>query len=1188
MNQIHNVGRSWCHEGRQARGRDGGHPSRRRRLGRASPGVTRASEGQDVKLDEQGMSSDAAQRTAGSPARQASGAARQSSGAAQQSSGTARQSRGAARYRLTMRPILSASAPALDEDQQAVVAHRGGPLLVLAGPGTGKTTTLVEAVVNRIEQDHLTPGEVLVLTFSRKAAAELRERITARLGFTSVGPSAATFHSFCYALVRQYQPAAAFIEPLRLLSAPEQEVVVRDLLAGSVDTGRIAWPALVRNCLLTRGLAAEMRDVIARTRSLAMDPGDLVHMAKAADDAEAMAHIDEETWGAVAEFIEDYLDVLDSQGAIDYSELIHRAVLLAERPDVRRELRERFAAVFVDEYQDTDPAQVRLLRALAGDGKDLIVVGDPDQSIYAFRGADVRGILDFPSTFRQADGSPAPVRVLSVSRRAGGTLLTASRRIAERLPLSQLPASAVRKHRGLRAADGVAAGSLEVYTYPSLGAELDGIADLLRRAHLEDGIRWRDMAVLVRSGRRSIAIIRRVLGAAGVPVDVAGDELPLPEEPAVAPLLLALRCAADPTALTPEVARALLLSPLAGADAGDVRRLGRALRAEERLAAAARGQPLAAVRPSAHLIRDAVANPEILTTIDDIVAAPARRLGALLGTARDILTAGGAADEALWSIWAGTSWPRRLLKQSEQGGQAGQRAHRDLDAICELFHAAERAEERAGHRGALNFIAEIEAQQIPADTLAEQGVRGEGVRLLTAHRSKGLEWRLVVVTGVQEHVWPDLRRRGSLLQSDRIRPDGLTAVPSLASILAEERRLFYVAITRARERLVVTAVRSPQDDGDQPSRFLDELAVTPVAVDQRPSRPMTLSGLVAELRAAAVDPDASQALRDAAARRLARLAAATDDIGRPLVPAAHPSRWWGLAEISQSTVPVRDPNEPVRLSPSAVETLHDCPLKWFLRREARADTARTGALGFGSVVHALAAEVGDGVTPAELDALIERLDRVWAQLSFEAAWQSEQQREEARAALARFLAWHLQARGRAYVAGEHAFDVTVSLGDGKTPVRLTGRMDRVERDSEGRAWIVDFKTGKTVPPDKDIERHPQLGVYQLAVEAGALDGLAGFGGQRPQPGGAELVQLRRDAPRARRDNGDDAPVPPKVQPQPVPDRDADGATWVERIVLDAALRVMGERFQPQPSEDCDRCEFRRACPARPEGRQVVE
>ncbi|MGW0472744.1 ATP-dependent helicase, partial [Streptomyces coeruleorubidus] len=423
-----------------------------------------------------------------------------------------------------------------------MVDHTTGPLLVLAGPGTGKTTTLVESVAERIARGH-DPERVLVLTFSRKAAVELRDRMALRCG-AARAPQATTFHSFCYALVRAHQDSDLFVEPLRLLSGPEQDVAVRELLAGQMDLERLGlahvrWPDELRACLTTRGFADEVRAVLARTRELGLGPDALDAFARRTGRPD---------WRAAAAFLAEYLDVLDLQGVIDYAELVHRAVLLARRPEVAAWLAARYDAVYVDEYQDTDPAQVRLLHALAGGGRTLVAFGDPDQSIYAFRGADVNGILDFPHAFPRADGRPAPVAVLRTSRRSGAALLAATRLLTQRMPLTRLPAEKVRAHRELAPVrDG---GRVEAYTYPTPGTELDNIADILRRAHLEDGVPWSEMAVLVRAGSRTVPTVRRALTAAGVPVDVDGDDVPLRHEPAVAPLLTALRAVATAEAGT--------------------------------------------------------------------------------------------------------------------------------------------------------------------------------------------------------------------------------------------------------------------------------------------------------------------------------------------------------------------------------------------------------------------------------------------------------------------------------------------------------------------------------------------------------------------------------------------------------------------------------------------------------------
>ncbi|MFE4368822.1 ATP-dependent helicase [Streptomyces sp. NPDC056835] len=1118
-------------------------------------------------------------------------------------------------YRLVRTPPVPVDPPWLDAAQRGVVDHETGPLLVLAGPGTGKTTTLVESVAARVGRG-ADPERILVLTFSRKAAVELRDRMAVRLGGRR-GPQATTFHSFCYALIRAHQEAELFTEPLRLLSGPEQDVAVRDLLAGQLDLeragrGRVRWPDELRACLTTRGFADEVRAVLARSRELGLGPDALAAFARRTGRPD---------WSAAAAFLAEYLDNLDMQGVLDYAELVHRAVLLAARPEVGARLTERYDAVFVDEYQDTDPAQVRLLRALAGRGRTLVAFGDPDQSIYAFRGADVNGILDFPYAFPRRDGRPAPVKVLTTSRRSGDRLLTATRQLTRRMPLPRLPAEKVRVHREPAAVR--AGGTVETYTFPTPSTELDNIADILRRAHLEDGVPWRDMAVLVRAGGRTIPSIRRALTSAGVPLEIDGDDLPLRHEPAVAPLLTALRAVAeaairrparavaeaapDPQAdagaepdsvdsnvpgvadvravaavpvdsaasasvtswLDVETALALLTSPLGGMDAADLRRLGRALRDEER----AGGNRVPAASDA--LLARALAEPERLVAHDPAYARGAQRLGALLRKARELLEGGGTAEEALWELWDGTPWPARLERSALRGGAGGRNADRDLDAVCALFDAAARAEERTGGRGALNFLEEVDAQDIAADTLSHRAVRPDAVRLMTAHRSKGLEWRLVVVAGVQEGLWPDLRRRGSLLEADRIGRDGLAEPLSPGALLMEERRLFYVAATRARDRLVVTAVKAPADDGDQPSRFLTELGVEPRDITGRPRRPLAVAALVAELRATTVDPEASPALREAAARRLARLAALSDEDGQALVPAAHPHRWWGLYEPTHSTVPLRDRDQPLALSGSALDQLaNTCALQWFLGREVKADAPATAAQGFGNVVHVLADEVASGRTPADLDVLMERLDSVWDALAFDAPWKSQQEKAQARVALERFLRWHVMDRGRTPAATEHGFDVTLEAG--AYEVRIRGSMDRVEKDAEGRAYVVDFKTGKQAPTKDEVAHHPQLAVYQLAVREGALDEI--FDGRRPEPGGAELVQLRQAAPK--KEGGEELP---KVQAQ-----EPLAGEWVGELLTTAAGRVLDERFTPTTGQHCGHCAFRASCSAQPEGQQVVE
>lgn len=1078
-------------------------------------------------------------------------------------------------YRL-VRPGSTAvpAAPPLDEHQRGVVEHEGGPLLVLAGPGTGKTTTLVEAIVHRVEERGARPEEVLALTFSRKAAEQLRDRVTARLGRTVATALGSTFHSFAYGLIRQHAPAELYEGPLRLLSAAEQDVVLQELLTDHPES--VTWPPELARAVGTRGFAGEVAGVLARAREKGLEGADL-HRLGVQEGRPAFA--------AAGLFLDQYLTVLDSLGAIDYADLIRRAVHVAE--EHRAELRSRYRHVFVDEYQDTDPGQVALLRALAGDGRDLVVVGDPHQSIYAFRGAEVRGILEFPTAFPRSDGAPAPVAVLGTTRRFGPRLLRAGQRVAARLPLPAALPEAARETFLAPRSEHPEPGRVQVLTYDTERAELEHVADLLRRAHLEEGLPWSDMAVLVRSGRSTLPALRRALVAAGVPAEVASDDTPLVAEPAVRTLVDALDAVlhlddTDPQHagyLDTTRAHGLLQSPLAGLDAADVRVLGRVLRAAEKSAAATEGRT---PRSSPDLLREAVVAPEALGVSaqhPEPAVRAAAALAALLRRARVLLEAGAASEEVLWELWDGTSWPERLLTASGRSGPQARSAHRDLDAVCALFDEAARIEDRRGHTGLATFLATLSAQQIPADTLAEQGIRGEAVRLLTAHRSKGLEWRLVVVAHVQEGGWPDLRRRATLLEADRIDRDQLRPPTTTRELLADERRLFYVACTRARERLVVTAVASTDDDGEQPSRFLAELGLTPQHRQGRPPRPLSLAGLVAELRRTAADTDVPEPLRRAAAHRLARLTEEHRE-GRVRVPAADPATWWGTRAATQAPEPLRAEGEPVRLSASALTSLEQCPTRWFLESEAGGQRASTQAQGFGNIVHALADRIGRGEVelppageagPGEVGEVVEQLmghvDEVWEQVPFRTPWSSSREREEVRAALSRFLSWHQRPDPRTVVGTERRITATVPLPDGQQVV-LHGYADRVEVDAEGRVVVVDLKTGKYAPTAAETAEHPQLGLYQLAVEHGALDDVV----PEAEPGGAELWQLRQEV----RSNL-------KVQRQEPQEPDAEGVRPIERQLMGAVGALREERFPARPGNHCQHCDFAPLCPAHNSG-----
>jgi superfamily I DNA/RNA helicase/RecB family exonuclease len=1078
-------------------------------------------------------------------------------------------------YRLVRRPVRGAEPPVLDAAQQQVVSHSGGPLLVLAGPGTGKTTAIVETVVDRITVRGLDPTRVLVLTFSRKAAQELRERITLRLDRTTTEPLALTFHSYAYALVRR-EFVLAGDEPPILLSGPEQLQEVRRMLRGEAADGAKYWPDRLRPLLGTRGFAAELRDFLLRAAERGLDGQELTRLGESTrrDD-----------WVAAGAFLTRYAARFDLAPvpAYDYAEIVRIAGRLLGQAAVRQRERRAYDAVLVDEYQDTDPAQEHLLHALAGDGRELIVVGDPDQSIYAFRGADSDAIGRFPARFRAPDGAAAKVVALRTCRRGGPVLVAASRRVAARLPAvrGMEDQAAKRDHRGISPLPSAAPGDVRVVVAASVRQEAALIADTLRRAHLIDHVPWSSMAVLVRSAARQVPVLQRALAGAGVPVAVAGDELPLTADPGTGPLLRLIGCALRPESLTEELAAELLTGPLGGTDSLGLRRLHRLLRsaqaaggqAEEsgpsddlgesvaQPASSAAG-PLAAALLEPGALTAAGWRPDRRLAAADQALAAARRVTGLLDLARKTAS-DGTASEVLWSVWSASGLAAQWQAASATGGASGATADTDLDAVMTLFDTAARFDARMPPGSMPLFLDSLTGQEIAGDTLAERAQRGDVVAISTAHRAKGLEWDLVVVAGVQEGTWPDLRQRGSLLgmdelvdaASDRVplaRARDAAAVALSSKLLDEERRLFYVGVTRARRRLVVTAVGG-DDSEERPSRFLAELAGDEIAIGQvagSSRRWLSLPALTAELRRAAADARLAEPVRLAAARQLARLAAAG-------VSGASPRHWYPLTQWSGAG-PISD--GAVRVSPSQVDKFVTCGLRWLLESAVGASPP-SSAGHLGTVIHAAAALAAQGADQADV---AKRIDEIWHQLDFGSAWYSIRQRERAEQMIGKFLDWQRQ-NPRELIAVEQRLRVRIDQ------ILIAGQVDRLERDAQGSAIVVDLKTGTSKPSAADLQRNPQLGVYQLAILLGAFAELG-----LTEPGGAELVQVGKAG----------SPKQATVQRQRALAADPD-PSWARTLIEQVAAEMAGPRFRATVNDGCRTCRAAICCPVDERGGQVT-
>lgn len=1135
--------------------------------------------------------------------------------------------RGGRAYRLVRPARVERRAVPLDAVQRAVVEHENGPLLVLGGPGTGKTTIVASALIRAIEHG-VSPDRLLAFTFSRKAALRLREDVVAQLGQATFEPAIRTFHGYAFGLLRQVAARRGQPAP-RLLSGPEQDVVIRDLLAGDVAGIGVQWPERLLPALRTRGFAAELRDLLLRCYERGVDPVTLARWGSkhGRDD-----------WVAAARFMQQYADVTELRdasmantraagAAYDPAELIRAAVcVLDDDPELLAEQRQQFPQVFVDEYHDVDPAQRELLQLLCGGGRFLVAFADPDQAIFEFRGSEPGQVREFGEQFRTMRGESAPTITLHTCYRSPEQLVSATRRIAQRLrgpashrrleaapsnnkpalvgdeafpgsgelvedttlsegplgrpvenekparsdtPLgNRAPADNIGSpgggalveneesaRNGVSASDVTLAGNASsassaapsgsdnepsVHVFRSASQESAFIAHQLRHEHVRHGVAWSRMAVIVRSGVRNIAGVRRALAQCGVPVRLDAEHVALAEQPAVAALLLLVKCALRPDTLDEDAAVALLSSPLAGVDALTMRKL----RSQLRRLAIASGSDASSMAMLVEVLRD----PADLVSIESPWVAPVRRVANLLRVAQQ---APPTPEQVLWAVWDASGVAQQWQHRSSLGGQRGAAADRDLDAVIGLFEAAATFSARMPGAGPLVFVDHVYHQRLPADSLASTANIGEAVTVLSAHAAKGRQWDVVCVAGVTEGAWPDLRLRGSLLGSQDVadlaagREVGPHATAgAVERLLDEERRLFYVAATRARHTLIATAV-----DGDDcvPSRFVDELS--PPDVDQpreitKVPRPITLSGLVAELRVTVAKP--ASAHRDVAAALLAALAARR-------APGADPDQWWGAVELSDDA-PLAGVDERVRVSPSGLEKFVTCELRWLLDKCGGAGASSVGQ-ELGNAVHEVAAfaarRVEEG-SPASRAELVEQLERELAGVDLGSGWFARRSRERANTMVHKLADW-LDDNTRRLIAAER--DFSADVGD---RVLLRGRADRVEADEHDRLVVVDFKTGKSQPSKADAAKHPQLAAYQEAVRAGAFD-------EGDSPGGAVLVQLGTNT----KGVGQQWQEPPEHTPDP---------HWARDLVQQAGEGMGGAEFTARANQYCEVCAVRTSCP----------
>jgi superfamily I DNA/RNA helicase/RecB family exonuclease len=1022
-----------------------------------------------------------------------------------------------------------------------------GTVRLLGGPGTGKSHLLTRIAADRITAG-CDPESVLLLTGSARLGMQARAAITsALLGEGTAGPVAVreplvrTVHSYAFAVLGQAARRNGDPPP-RLITSGEQDGIIRELLIGDFEDGddaSVHWPAQLRPALLTVGFATELRDLLARCTERGVDPLELQRIGRRAGRPE---------WVAAGRFAQVYEQVMLLRSAVGMAapqatvpalgaaELVGAALeAFAMDQELLSAERTRIQLLLVDDAQHLDPQAARLVRVLAAGAELSVIAGDPNQAVFGYRGADPELLRD--------DASPAVV--LTASHRCAPAVARAVTGIARRLPGAD-PARAV-------TGDEERDGSLSVRIAASPHAESALIADALRRAHLIDGVPWSAMAVIVRSVPRAGASLARALTASGVPVDQPSTTT-LAEHPVVAALLTVLDATIQ--GLDGDRATALVTGPIGRVDPVSLRQLRRALRRADG------SQP---PREFADLLVGSLeGSPGDLPDVPDQLARPLRRVAAVLDAAMRGETHQRDPRVTLWQAWHQSGLQRRWLTSIERGGSGGVQASRDLDSVIALFDVAEQYVTRTAGASLTGLVDHLRAMALPVIGRDDRRA-GESVAVLSVHAALGREWDVVVIAGLQEGLWPNTVPRGGILGTqylvdvlDGVDDPMTRAVSTRAPLMAEERRLLVAALGRARSHVIVTAVDG--DEGDEsalPSPFCAELAALATDRDAEPEpvpihapRVLAPAALVGRLRAVVCAPAEAvdEASRACAAAQLARLAAAG-------VPGANPAQWYGTTLLSTDDPLWSGEGHVVTLSPSRLQTLTDCPLRWLLERHGGAD-GRDVRSALGSLVHALVADPDKGE-----EHMIAELERHWAELPFDAQWHSANELARHRAMLATFAQWRAGTRREFTEVGtEVDVDGVVEPADGLRPgVRVRGRVDRLERDAEGRLVVVDVKTGKTPVTKDDAQRHAQLAAYQLAIAEGLLP-------QGDQAGGGRLVYLGKVGSAGACERDQDPMT-------------ADGREEWREAVRHAAAATQGPEFVARINDGCAHCPVRAICPA---------
>ena len=950
---------------------------------------------------------------------------------------------------------------------QAVNLPAEAVATVIGSPGSGKTSCLKARFLHLVDKG-AKPEQIVVIAQTRDSANLYRDQLALELQGATAGPIAKTLTSLAFSILVDRARKLNAPTPT-LLSGSEQDAMLQEILKNQ-DAN--IWPKQLDNTVRSlTGFRTELRDLIAVAIEHGVTPEKLSQLGKEQGVSQ---------WEAASACYKQYLEIQNSSESQKYdsaSLLREAALVVASSEDLPGSITS-IKTLLVDDAQELTPAAGEFIFALTQKGAGVSFFGDPDVATLSFRVANPKAMTLLAERIATSKSLTVETIYLQPSHQVRPPEISlALAKLSSQIEVAR--AGRQRKALTVASNEQASGDGLVAKVFRSRTDELAYLAGALRRRHLFDGVAWSNMAVIARS-RPELDALALVLSSHSVPVRVTGSASALKSDHAAGELLqLAAVCLSDePVSLAQ--AEWLLTSEVCGLDALSLLRLKRSLRRAYQDSEATADE----------LLLSAMSEPAVIALVRSQEARKAEQFIRLIGQTRLLAQEPEATTEAvLWNLISGTALMDRWVVASRGVSELAMQAGKNLDSVLALFAAAARFTERNPESRPIDFVLDQLAREIPEDSLALNTLSGEYVSLLTPSGLIGRSFDTVLLPGLIEGVWPNLKPRSSLLGAQALDALATGEIDNTSELtkseLSGELRMFNKALGAARSKVLITAT---DQEEEQISQFLALVNGSIPEPESTIPRSFTLRSLAGDMRR---DLASGTGENSELAMGLARLAAAS-------VPGSDPANWYGLLPLSTEETLTDLASELVTVRPSQLESYLKCPLHWFLQNHGGRSDSFSASLG--TLVHEVL-EVSSSSDLAELQKLT---DSRWHSLEFEADWLEDLGKRRAAKMLANLASYlkQFEDQGSIVLAKEQNFRFEFDH------VRVQGQVDRIESFENGSIMIVDLKTGSSAPTDADTATNPQLALYQMALLEGGFEDIGKIA--QEQLAGAKLLIVGGD------------------------------------------------------------------------------